>query len=279
MFDRLLKLLISILFFIFYKLIVLIVTLSKKNSAGSLIILTYHSVKPEQVGIFEKQMDMLIKVAYPVSADVKKPLKYGQDHVAVTFDDGFQSVFENAIPFLLKKGIPATIFVPSGYIGKKPGWIKHGFNNSDEIVMTNNQLKNLDSDLIRIGAHCVTHSRLSKLEESEMKREISESKRALEKLLNKDVDLLSFPFGDNNQQVLQYAREVGYKRVFSNVPTFPSSKIDSCLIGRTSVSLEDWRIEYRLKLLGAYQWLPVAISLKSKFISLFRGILNYIRSN
>jgi peptidoglycan/xylan/chitin deacetylase (PgdA/CDA1 family) len=35
----------------------------------------------------------------------------------LTFDDGYQDVYENAVPFLVRKGIPATFFIVSGLVG------------------------------------------------------------------------------------------------------------------------------------------------------------------
>jgi peptidoglycan/xylan/chitin deacetylase (PgdA/CDA1 family) len=38
---------------------------------------------------------------------------------ALTFDDGYRDVYEQAVPLLLRKGIPATVFVVSDLIGAK----------------------------------------------------------------------------------------------------------------------------------------------------------------
>jgi peptidoglycan/xylan/chitin deacetylase (PgdA/CDA1 family) len=38
-------------------------------------------------------------------------------HLAVTFDDGYRSVFELAFPILRAAGMPATVFVPTALIG------------------------------------------------------------------------------------------------------------------------------------------------------------------
>lgn len=265
MLDRLLKLSISILFFICYRCFILVLSFQKKQLPGTLVILTYHSVKYEQDYKFKKQMDILLKKAYPVFADIKKPLHASKHHAAVTFDDGFQSVIKNAILQMHERKIAATIFIPTGYLGKRPGWISNPKKeNANEFLMTDDQLKNLQNDLVKIGSHCVTHPHLTSLEETEARRELVESKKTLEGILNRDINLLSFPYGAYNQQVIEWCREAGYRRVFSNIPTFSTSKIDSFLIGRIDVSPDDWFIEYRLKLLGAYQWLPLAVALKRK---------------
>lgn len=42
--------------------------------------------------------------------------------VAITFDDGYRSVHDLALPVLQELGLPATVFVTSGYIGKGNMW-------------------------------------------------------------------------------------------------------------------------------------------------------------
>jgi hypothetical protein len=95
----------------------------------------------------------------------------------------------------------------------------------------------------------------------------------LEKILNREVELLAFPYGKYNQKVLQLSRWAGYKRVFSSLPIFNSYRLDKFITGRIDIFHNDWLIEFRLKLIGAYQWLPIAVFLKSKFCNLMRYIL------
>ena len=40
--------------------------------------------------------------------------------MAVTFDDGYVSVYENAMPILKELGLPGTIFMPTALIGNEP---------------------------------------------------------------------------------------------------------------------------------------------------------------
>ena len=42
--------------------------------------------------------------------------------MAVTFDDGYRSVLDEAVPVLQRYGFPAVCFVPTRWIGEANGW-------------------------------------------------------------------------------------------------------------------------------------------------------------
>jgi len=264
MLTRLLKLLISIVFYFVYSRSVWIFRLFKNNIPGTIAILTYHSVKPYQCQQFEKQMDCLVKVGRAVFADISDSLSSRQHHIAVTFDDGFQSLLLNALPAMRVRNIPVIIFVTTGNLAAKPHWLR-GSNHKDanEIIFTKEQLIQLQDDFVTFGSHCVTHLNLTKIDEYAAFKELADSKKTLEKILCRRVNLLSFPNGAYNDKIIDLSKKMNYERVFSNIPTFPFSKNCEYLMGRISISLDDWMIEYRLKVLGAYQWLPYAIRIKS----------------
>jgi peptidoglycan/xylan/chitin deacetylase (PgdA/CDA1 family) len=231
----------------------------------------YHAVKPEQRKLFEKHMEKLLRVGLPVDTSRVHTLKDCQHHIAVTFDDGFLSAMENALPVLREKSIPATLFVPAGYLGQRAGWIHSQKNeNANENLLTERQLQQLPRDLITIGSHGMTHQRLAEIDPREALQEMVESKNVLEKIVNGRVTSLSFPHGSYNEVVIELARQAGYERVFSNVPIFPASRSADYVMGRTDMSLRDWTIEYRLKMAGAYQWMPLAMRVKRTLIGIFK---------
>ncbi len=270
--SRLLKLLIAVTFFVFQQIHLYLLKLRGKRSLPVLVIVTYHSVKTNDVQRFEKQMDALLKSGAPVSLKDNTYSLKEDINIAVTFDDAYQSVLMNAIPVLQRKNIPATIFVPTGYLGKRPGWIKN--NNhpyATETVMTEAQLKTLPGNLVTIGSHSVSHINFNEIDKATAEKEISESKLYLENILNKNIILFAAPFATLNESILPVFKKAGYVRVFLNIPTYPATKTDLYLLGRTSIEPTDWPIEYILKFKGAYQWLPLAVKLKKRLL-FFHGI-------
>ena len=261
--NRLLKVCISAIYFFLAYLGKTLQIFFRKNCNGTLVILTYHSIKPTQQNKFIEHLQVIERISKPVFADIKSPLPANTHHIAVTFDDGFVSFLEYGLPELQKKNIPATLFVPSGYLGQKPGWIKNPHHaNAQETVMTADQLKSLPDKLIRVGSHSKTHPRMTHIGWENFETEIAGSKKALEAKIGNDITLFAFPYNDFNQQCIDLVYESGYDRAFSNVPTFPATNLDSFLIGRVDVSPDDWKIEFWLKAMGAFQWLPFAIIIK-----------------
>ena len=266
--KRLLKVAISSVFFFFDFLADCFLSSIKARRARS-VVLYYHCVRPEERSKFAQQMDDLLRLTKPVTFDEPEPLAKSIRHSAVTFDDGFTCVIENALPELIKRNIPATVFVPSGQMGKKPSW--SGYKNlktHQETVITAKQIKDITkSNLITIGSHGVTHSNLLLIDQETAKLEIANSKKDLESILGSKVKLLSFPYGGYNAGHTEMARESGYEKVFTVEPKCDESEMKDFVVGRVRVDPFDWRLEYRLKLLGAYRWLPMVSLIKQKIRS------------
>jgi peptidoglycan/xylan/chitin deacetylase (PgdA/CDA1 family) len=229
---------------------------------SSCVVVYYHSVDASQRARFAKQMDQLLSSAKPIATTETGELMPGTRYVAVTFDDGFRNFYDCALPELVKRGIPATMFVISDAIGKTFG--PEGY---PEEVMLLEQLLSLPENLVTIGSHTMTHPLLPSITLDEAKREIALSRVILEEQLHRSIVLFSFPYGGFNQKLVELCHEAGYFRVFSTLPYFAFKQPNEFVIGRVRVDPTDWPLEFRLKLAGAYRWLPWAFELKRKFLS------------
>src|ERR1700730_12735474 len=126
--------------------------LTRRPAGSSCVVVYYHSVGAAQRIRFAKQMDQLLRYAKPIAAYEAAKLQPGTRHVAVTFDDGFRTFYDCALPELIKRGIPATMFVITDAIGKTFG--PEGY---PEEVMSLEQIRSLPENLITIGSHTMTH--------------------------------------------------------------------------------------------------------------------------
>jgi peptidoglycan/xylan/chitin deacetylase (PgdA/CDA1 family) len=220
------------------------------------VVLYYHAITARERPRFAWQMDELLHLASPFCAGAPDTMTGEGLNVAVTFDDGFLSVVENALPELSERGIPFTMFVPSGCLGERPSWIHDPNHPSwDEQVLSEKELRALASHpLATVGSHSITHPNLPKIDLAAAERELRESREQLEAVVATPIDQFSFPHGAHNDTLLASARQAGYRLVFTVEPTTVTPSRHPFAVGRVAADPGDWRIEFRLKIAGAYRW-------------------------
>lgn len=182
----------------------------KYNNAGIPVIM-YHSVKYEKdnpVRISEEnfaaQMKYLKDNNYTTLSlnelyeFIKNNAPVPEKSVVLTFDDGYKDNYENAYPILKKYGLKATIFVITDYIGKNE-------------YLTISEIKELEENGIHIESHTVNHKDLSTLSYEDQITELKESKKSLEKLINREVKYIAYPYGKYNESTIKAAKSAGYE--------------------------------------------------------------------
>ncbi len=219
------------------------------------VVLYYHSVKEQDVERFQKQMEYLAAnctVVRPSTIRTASP--NGSNYVvAVTFDDAFVNVMENAIPVLKKHGLSAAVFVPAGNIGRQPCWeMPENYPDRNETVMSKEQIAELDNYGFEICSHTVSHPLLTEIEKGKLEAELIGSKQTLEEIVGHEVYGLSYPHGAYNARVCEAARRAGYSCAFTIEPRPVDGATDDMRIGRFAVSATDGLMKFRLNVNGAY---------------------------
>ena len=239
-----------------------------RRPSARFVVLYYHEVPEDARTRFARQMDALTRGTTVVRAAHTGPLVDGGSYVAITFDDAFRSVRTNAVPELLSRGFPATIFVPVDFLGQKPGWeIRDGV---DEEVMTCDELRSLP-EVIELGSHSLSHPHLTRIDGARLREEVDTSRHKLAELLGSDVSLLAFPYGEYNDRVVDTCSEAGYERVFGIDP-WPADPAGGDFVrGRVPVDLNDSPLMFHLKARGAYGWMIHASALKRRLTSVRRA--------
>src|SRR5687767_7644224 len=100
MIVRIIKLALAGLFWLTDALRGVGLSLIGRSAPARCVVLYYHAVNANERARFAVQMDMLKRCAVPVSANGKEVRTPGERYVAVTFDDGFVSVLDHAMPEL-----------------------------------------------------------------------------------------------------------------------------------------------------------------------------------
>jgi peptidoglycan/xylan/chitin deacetylase (PgdA/CDA1 family) len=199
-------------------------------------------------------------------ASYRGPLAPDKPNVAITFDDAYVSVAENALPELARRGFHSTIFAPVGSLGSAPNWVmKDDGVDSDEVVMSAERIATLSSSLVTVGSHSITHPHLSRMESDDARKEIEGSRDKLERLTKEKIRLFAFPHGDHNVSTVDLCRAAGYDHAFSIVPQPVNTDGSSFVRGRIQVEPFDWPLEFFLKYRGAYVWSSYVSAIRTRW--------------
>ncbi len=137
----------------------------------------------------------------------------GKPVVAITFDDGYRSVLEHALPVLERHGFPATMFVPTAYIGDENRWDEPCPCPLD--IMTADELRDAESRGLSIEAHGHAHTNLTEADESTAAADIAQSLGVLRDLLGREPRFLAFPFSHGSAEAQAAASGLGLEAAFS----------------------------------------------------------------
>ena len=162
------------------------------------------SVSPKE---FELQLTELSKHYSFTSLDSISP---NQPSLLITFDDGYKNVIENAFPLMQKLGIKGVIAMPTAFIGLP-----------DHLSATDLQdLKRSDWAII---SHTHTHDDCTQQYSGEnfeswkqrILLDFRTSKEILDKLLSQNTKAIAWPFGSNNPDTIELAKQVGFSDFFA----------------------------------------------------------------
>ena len=186
------------------------------------IILYYHGINAEERFSFDQQMRYLANHCNVVSLEKITDFNFTSNNniVAITFDDAFANLISNAIPVLIELNLPATIFAPMANLSDTPNWNIHNNNCLDkqQVIMTENQLKELDEIGFNIQSHTMTHTKLQECTEDILSYEIGESKERLESVLDHEINAISYPHGVYTTSVIKKVKEAGYTYGYTILP-------------------------------------------------------------
>jgi peptidoglycan/xylan/chitin deacetylase (PgdA/CDA1 family) len=136
----------------------------------------------------------------------------------VTFDDGYLDNYTHAVPELMAAGMTATFFVATGYIGTDRIFPHDQKQGEDYPKLTWEGLRAMGSEGFEIGSHTVEHANLGCVDESTMRRELSQSLEMLNCQLSWRQRAFAFPWGkpgDMPEAARRIASQLGYYAVAS----------------------------------------------------------------
>lgn len=187
-------------------------------------ILTYHRIGIPRDGRYERgtippsrfarQIWFLRVLRYRIAGLDEVPLwldgkvKEAGRPVVLTFDDGYDDLYEYAFPVLRTHQIPAIVFLVAGRETDK--WIDWGDKGPLKLLSWS-QVKRMSAAGIFFGSHTLTHTHLTRCKKGKLQAEVADSKKIIEDRLGQEVRHFSYPYGIYDKRVEDAVREAGYK--------------------------------------------------------------------
>jgi peptidoglycan/xylan/chitin deacetylase (PgdA/CDA1 family) len=192
-------------------------------------ILCYHAVDPDWASPlsvrpvdFAGQMVWLVRrrgvVDLSVAAEkVGREGRLPRGLVAVSFDDGFASVYEHALPALQRNVVPATVFLVARTLtgdDRPVDWVDDPPSRPVG-TLTLAQIEEMQAAGVTFGSHSLAHRNLTELSDEECERDLRESREILEGVLDRAVTMLAYPRGLNDPRIRRAARSAGFSYGFT----------------------------------------------------------------
>jgi peptidoglycan/xylan/chitin deacetylase (PgdA/CDA1 family) len=193
---------------------------------ADVLVLCYHAVSerfPAPLSVtpqaLEEQLQLLVDRGYRGATFEEAVLRPpARRTLAVTFDDAFRSVRELAVPILRRLGLPGSVYVPTDFPSAPerpmswPGidqWL--GGDHEDELrPLSWGQIAELASDGWEVGAHTASHPPLTRVDDSELTRQLEEPRGVVEERLGRPCRTMAYPYGDWDDRVLAAVERAGY---------------------------------------------------------------------
>lgn len=184
----------------------------------------------------------------PLDLEKQSNLKpFNEPIISVTFDDGWESIYSNALPLLQKYQIPTTQYIL-------------GAEFKNHLYLSEEQVKSIQQAGHEIASHTMTHENLTSISESDRRWELGDSKKILSEKFGPIRDFAS-PLGaeddDSIDSIKQFYRsnrntesdpEVTGSEDINLAPNFDIYSINAFSI-RSDTSIEEIKalIEYTEK--------------------------------
>ena len=179
--------------------------------------------KPKSIKQFKTDLDIFLKYFEPITLEQvikynKGKIKLSKPSFHLTFDDGLSNFYHIVAPILLKKEIPATVFLNTGFIDNKDLFYRYesvlfeketknkkqetreakiqNFLKNQKPYLTLKQIKELQKQGFTFGAHSVNHPLYSSINLIEQIKQTKDSLQWVQDNLNEKYKVFSFPFHD-----------------------------------------------------------------------------------
>ncbi|WP_020409400.1 polysaccharide deacetylase family protein [Hahella ganghwensis] len=163
--------------------------------------------------LFEKHLIHLETEGYKVVRlseaidTMKQGGKLPDKAVAITFDDGYRSIYEKALPIIRPHGFPFTVFINPDAL-----------NSGSKEFISWDQAKELASSGAEFANHTIGHIHMidKKPEESNaqwiqrISENVEDAEQQIQQKLGYSLKMLAYPYGEFDRELTQLIDQLGY---------------------------------------------------------------------
>jgi peptidoglycan/xylan/chitin deacetylase (PgdA/CDA1 family)/GT2 family glycosyltransferase len=225
-------------------------------------VLMYHAFGEREEGdryvvprrAFARQLRLLKLLGYrsvffdEVAEDLRAGRLPPRRAVAITIDDGYRDNLEVALPLLRRHGFKATIYLVTGKLGGVNDW-STGDALKQRPLLSWEQVKEMEAEIVRFGAHTRTHPALPALPPERLAEELRGSREDLTERLGKPVPDFAYPYGELDEEVVAAVGEAGFATACTVEPRLAGQGEEPLRIPRLEVRAEDSLPRFLLHLL------------------------------
>jgi peptidoglycan/xylan/chitin deacetylase (PgdA/CDA1 family) len=127
--------------------------------------------------------------------------------VAITVDDGYANFHREALPVLVRLGMPATLFVTTGWL--RDAGVRVAGRPLDEMLTWGEVIESAAAG-VEIGGHSHSHPQLDQLAPGALRGELTTCRQLLEDRLGRAVTSFAYPYGYSSARVRHEIQAAGY---------------------------------------------------------------------
>lgn len=204
------------------------------------------------VQAFKQQLEYLQRTGHRVLSETEY-LDWLNGHplagpsVLLTFDDGYVSVLENAVPLLTQLRMPGLCYVCPSLLGGRSTWMEEP---SWHELMDAAQLSEVVDAGVSLGIHSSDHTAMDSLGFDELVEHTSDARASLESQVGIRAATFAYPYGYHSPASRQAVSNAGFECAFAIYQT-----AGRWALPRVDINAVDTPRTFKLKLKSIY---PVA---------------------
>jgi len=231
-------------------------------SSSRRIVLLYHAVGGSPLAVDE--VDFRAQMEWLASAASVRPLVHVLENagperlqVALTFDDGYASVYSRAFPILRRLGMTGAVFVNTGHIcddARQPADEGEGHYPGEAFLLWR-ELAELSAAGWTVGSHGVRHLDLTREPDERVRIELTASRADIAQKLGSPASMFAYTWGRHTPHLRQLVKQAGYSHALGGIHAPVTGDMDAFAIPRIAIARDYTLSDFKAVVQGDWDYL------------------------